>query len=136
MPRKIFIRRSWNKHSRLGKGRGKKQKWRKPKGRDTPVRTRRRGYQSRVSIGYGNSKEERGKINGKLPIIITNVRELEKIDEKSVGVIASVGKRKKIEIAKKAIEMKKEIINLNLKKFVEKNEKKKEPENKPKENKK
>jgi len=124
-----FLRRINNRYSKLGKRRKKKQVWRRPTGRDNKMRERRRGYPARVSIGYKKGKEVKN-------IIISNPKELEKIDKKAKIVIGNVGKKKKIEIVKKAKEMKIELSNLNINKFLEKNkEKKKEKleEKKPKE---
>ncbi len=44
MKKKKFLRRNWNKYKRIGKGNKKKQKWRKPRGRDNKMREKRRGY--------------------------------------------------------------------------------------------
>lgn len=140
---KAFLRRSWDRYSKLGKGRKKKQKWRKPTGRDNKMREKRRGYPKVVSIGYRTEKKSRGQIENKKPIMIMNVKELEKIGKNEIAIIGNVGKKKKIEIAKKAKEMKVNVYNLNAEKFlkmIEKTKKKKEPkketkkpEEKPKE---
>jgi len=130
-----FLRRISNRYSKLGKGRKKKQIWRRPTGRDNKMRERRRGYPVRVSIGYKKAEKEKG-------IVIQNPKELERIDKKSIIIVGDVGKKKKIEIAKKAKELKIQLSNLNINVFLKKNklkkkEKKEEPkEKKPKENKK
>ena len=38
-----FKRRIWNRYSKLGKKRKKKQVWRRPTGRDNPMREKKRG---------------------------------------------------------------------------------------------
>ena len=117
-----FLRRIYKNYSKLGRGRKKKQIWKMPKGRDNKMREKRRGYPATVSIGYKQPKKEE-------PVIIFNPRELEKINKDSKILIGNVGKKKKIEIAKKAKEMKLKIINLNPKSFLKQNklkEKKKE----------
>lgn len=124
-----FLRRISNRYSKLGKRRKKKQIWRRPTGRDNKMRERRRGYPVRVSIGYKKPKKESS-------IIILNPKELEKINKKSQIVVGKVGKIKKIEIAKKAKQMKIKLHNLNVDSFLKKNkEKKKEKieKKKPKE---
>ena len=65
-------------------------------------------------------------------IVVSNLKELEKVDKNSIIIVGNVGKKKKIEIIKKAREMKIKLSNLNINKFLEKNkEKKKEkPEEK------
>jgi len=52
-----FLRRVWKRHSKLGRGRKKKQVWRKPTGRDNKMRERKKGHPSVVSIGYRSEKK-------------------------------------------------------------------------------
>ncbi len=127
-----FLRRSWDRYAKLGKGRKKKQTWRKPTGRDNKMREKKKGYPAVVSIGYGTDKKVRGRLEGKNPIIINNLKDLEKIKENEIAMIGKVGKKKKIEIAKKAKEMKIKIYNMNPEKFLKLNVKipKKENESK------
>ncbi len=128
MPRKKFLRRIWWRHSRLGRKRKKKQKWRKPKGRDNKMREKKKGHSAVVEIGYKKSKNQQGKINGKERIIIKNIKDLEKIKGYKSIILGKIGKKKKIEIAKKAKEKKINISNLNITKFlkkIQKQEKKK-----------
>jgi large subunit ribosomal protein L32e len=128
---KKFLRRIWMRYSKLGKGKKKKQKWRKPKGRDNKMREKRRGYPKTVSIGYGNNKKTKGKIENKKPIIIYNVEDIAKIKPENIAIIGRIGKRKKAEIVKIAEERKIKIYNLNIKKFLKKQIKaKKSKENK------
>lgn len=101
-----FLRRSSDRYSKLGKGRKKKQKWRRPTGRDNKIRERRRGYSARVNIGYQKNKKDMYKIKGKIPITINNVKDLEKVGKENIGIIAHVGKKKREEIVKKAKEKK------------------------------
>ena len=75
----IFLRRDWNRNPNLGKGRKKKQVWRKPKGRDNKMREKRRGYPSVVSQGHGKDKSQKGKIIGKKPIVVYNEKDLDRI---------------------------------------------------------
>ena len=126
MARIKFLRRNTTKYLRLGKRRRKIQKWRAPKGRDNKMRLREKGYPRTVEIGYKKNKKLRGKIDGKTPIIINNVSELEKIKKDQAVIIGRVGGKKKIEIAKKASEMKIRIENLNVEKFIKNINQKKE----------
>jgi len=116
-----FLRRTSNRFSKLGRGRKKKQIWRRPTGRDNKMREKRRGYPVVVSVGYKQNKDERGKIKDKQPIIIKNTKELEKLNENQIAIIGNIGKRKKIEMAQKAKEKKIKIFNLNPEKFLKKN---------------
>jgi len=124
-----FIRRSWYRYSKIGKRKKKKQVWRSPKGRDNNLREKRRGYSAVVSIGYKTSRKEIGKIRNKIPVIVRNLKELEKVKKDEIVIVGGVGLKKKIEIIKKAKEKGIEIQNINVKKFLKKI-KSKEMENK------
>lgn len=114
-----FLRRIWHRHSKLGKGRKKKQVWRRPKGRDNKMRERRKGYPIVVSVGYKKNRSERKNIR-----VIRNIEDLKKIKKNEMIIIGNIGKKQKIEIAKKATEMKIPVQNINIKKFLKKFEKK------------
>ena len=118
-----FLRRTWSRYSKLGKRRKKKQVWRKPTGRDNKMREKRKGYPAVVSIGYRSKRKSRDKLMDKKPVKINNLRELEKIKENEIAIIGGVGKKKKIEIANKAKEMKIELYNMNPEKFLKLNTK-------------
>jgi large subunit ribosomal protein L32e len=120
-----FLRRSVDRYSKLGLRRKKKQVWRKPKGRDNKMREKRRGYMSVVSIGYGTDKKVKGMIEEKKPVIVNNLKDLEKVGKENIVVIGKIGARKKLEIIKEAEKKKIEIANVNSKKFVKKVERKK-----------
>ncbi len=123
-----FLRRTYSRYSKLGKGRKKKQKWRRPTGRDNKIRERRKGYPARVGIGYKKGKDESKKI-----FKIDSLKDLENVKKNAVVILGKIGKKKKIEIAKKAKEKKIEISNLNIKKFLKKAEKKQKTKEKKEE---
>ncbi len=116
-----FLRRTWNRYVKLGRKRKKKQVWRRPKGRDNKMREKRKGYPAVVSIGYRTEKTERGKIEGKTPVMVYTLKELLSIGKNEIAVIGKVGKKKKLEIAKKAKELKIPVSNLNVEKFLKLN---------------
>lgn len=122
----VFLRRIYNRYHKLGKKRGRK--WRKPKGRDNKMREKRRGYPVVVSIGYRKTK---GK---KETIIVRNMGDLSTVKKGDIVMLGKIGKRKKIEIIKKASEMKISISNVNIKRFL-RNVLKTETKNKNKEKK-
>jgi len=128
-----FLRRDCKRFSKFGNGKGKKASWRKPKGRDNKMREKKRGYPAIVSIGYGTKDRKK-------EIIIKNIKDLLNLEKGDSIIVGSVGKKNKIEIVKKAEEMKLNLINLNPKAFLKKLEKKqtkeKMEEKKTKENKK
>ncbi|MCX6750030.1 MAG: 50S ribosomal protein L32e [Candidatus Pacearchaeota archaeon] len=139
-----FLRHTSHKYSKLGVRRKKKQIWRRPTGRDNKMREQRRGHPPIVSIGYSNNKKTRGKIMEKTPVMVRNVSQIEKIQKNQIAILGKVGKKKKIEMAKKAKELKIDTYKFNPEKFLklnEKNDKKvevkdKDAKNKEKENKK
>jgi ribosomal protein L32E len=108
-----FLRRDAARYSKFGNGRGKKAKWRKPTGRDNKMREKRKGYQTLVSIGFGT-------IEKPTPITIFNAKELTKVNKNSVLLLGKVGKKKQIEIAKKAKELGLKFTNLNVDSFLKK----------------
>jgi len=120
MAQKKFLRRNTSRHSKLGRGRKKKQIWRKPKGRDNKMREKKRGYPKTVSIGYKKS------ISKKI-VEVRNINDLDKVREGDKIKMGSVGAKKKYEIIKKAQEkrMTGRIININTRKFITKMESKK-----------
>jgi len=113
-----FLRRNSDRHSKLGRKRKKKQVWRKPKGRHNKMRDKRRGYPAVVSIGYKKNDRRRGKLEGMNPFIINNLMDLDKIKTGEIGIIGSIGMKKKIEIIRKAKERGTSIYNVNIKKFL------------------
>lgn len=128
-----FLRRNWNKYSKLGKKRKTKLTWRRPSGRHNKMRKKRRGYPKTVEVGYKNDKKIRGSLKEKMPVIVLNIKDLENVKSKQIAVIGNVGKKKKLEIINKAKEKNIELHNVNIKKFLKENtkpKKKKEKEEK------
>lgn len=123
-----FVRKDTFKKSRIGKRRKKKQKWRRARGRDNKIREKRKGYRKKPLIGYGAPKSQ---LKNKL---VYSARELDQIKKDEIIIVGKVGKKRKIEIAKKAVEKNIKLSNLNTKKFLEKI--KKEQEKKKEEKKK
>jgi len=125
-----FLRHTSHKYSKLGLRRKKKQIWRRPTGRDNKMREQRRGKPALVAIGYSTDKKQRGKINNKTPITINHISQLQNVKKENIILLGKIGKKKKLEIAKKAKEMKLEIYKLNIDKFIKMNEKKAESKDK------
>ena len=107
-----FIRTDSHRHSKLGRKRKKLQKWRKAKGRDNKTRLKRRNYPVSPTVGHKTARKESGKIKGKNPKVVYNLDDLEKTNRDSIVIVGKVGAKKKLEIIKKAREMKLEIYNI------------------------
>ncbi len=108
-------------YSKLGRRRKKKLKYRKAKGRHNKIREKMKGHPRKVSVGYKKSVKNKVKEIK----IVSNVKELSEIKKGEKIIIARVGKKKKIEIAKKAEEFGIRILNLNTEKFLERIEREK-----------
>lgn len=124
-----FLRRTWRRYSKLGLRRKNKQKWRRPTGRDNKMRERRKGYPKRVEIGFGRDKKLKGTVEGKKAVRVNNLKELEKVKKNEIIILGKIGKKKKMEIVKKAKEKGIEIYRLNIHKKLNKPE---EKQNEPK----
>ena len=99
-----FYRRQWHIKKRLGLGSKKKLKWVKGKGADNKIRLKFKGYARKVEIGWGNSKEDYKKIDGHVQNYVENFAQLEKLEKGQGIVIASLGRKKRNEMIKKANE--------------------------------
>ena len=108
-----FRRQEWFMVKRLG------EKWRKPRGRDSKLRVRKRGKGKRVTIGYRGPKDIRGlHPSGFAEVMINNVNSLENVNasEQAIRIASSVGRRNREQILKKAGELKIKVLNSGVKK--------------------
>lgn len=110
LKRKIprFIRQESYRYKRLETG------WRRPKGLDSKMRLKRKGYNPLPNIGYRTPKSFRNiHPSGYVEVLVHNPNELKNLDPKihAIRVAHTVGRRKRLEIEKVAIE--KGIIILN-----------------------
>lgn len=103
-----FKRQEQSRYKRLA------NKWRRPRGLHSKLRTKKKGKGSRPSIGYGNPESIKGlHPSGLREVRVSNPSDLEGVDQKSqaVRIAGSVGKRKRMEILKKAKKMKLKVLN-------------------------
>lgn len=108
---KDFRRQDLTRYLKLGK-KIKTKKWRKPKGRHSKMRLKRKSYPASVSIGRKKQKTLSGKIKDLVPVIIHNVNELSKLNTNSIAIIGKIGAKKKLEILKIAQEKNIPILNV------------------------
>ncbi len=99
----VFLRNKWWKFEKFKND----PKWRRPKGKDNPMRLKLKGHPPVVSVGYRTPRVIRGlHPQGLKPVVVHSVRELESLDPSSVIVYigATVGARKRVELINKAKE--------------------------------
>lgn len=115
-----FLRTDWHKKIRLGRGVKKNLKWHGAKGRHNKLRLNRKGRMQRPKVGWGAENEVKGFVKGMEAVRVENVKEVETVHAsqvpfsraKSVGIIiGKVGKKKRLDMIKKANEMKIVILN-------------------------
>jgi len=102
-----FVRQLGNEYARL------RGKWRAPRESTSKLRRKEKSHGKQPSAGYGAPRALRFlHPSGLREVLVHNVQELQKIDAKSAARIAgNVGKKKRMEIQKKAEEMKIKILN-------------------------
>ncbi len=90
------------------------EKWRQPKGLHSKLRKKLEGKGKHPSMGYSSPKKVRGlNASGMKEVIVNNVKELEAIKKGEVAVVGSnVGKRKLVDILKKAKDMNVKVSNI------------------------
>lgn len=79
--------------------------WRRPKGKDNPMRLKLKGYPPVVAVGYRTPQIIRGlHPSGLKPVVVNNVVDLSKYkpDEVIVYIGSGVSLRKRLEIVNKA----------------------------------
>jgi ribosomal protein L32E len=108
------------KYSKLGVRRKKKQVYRKAKGRDNKIRLNMKGHVRNVKVGFKKSEKIRGLINEKKPVLVHNIKEIEKIGNDEIGILAKIGSKKKKEISEYCKQHNVKLKNLDSEKFIRK----------------
>ena len=91
-----------------------KERWRKPKGIDSHMRKRKKGWPKLVKVGYRGPRAARYlHPSGYYDILVHNVYELSRLDNKkdAARMASGVGKRKRKEIMEKARTLKIKVLN-------------------------
>ena len=103
-----FIRQESWRYDRLA------ENWRKPKGKDNKMRKQKSGMPAIVKVGYRGPRAARGlHPSGYRDNVIHNTAELSKLDPKNdaARIGHTVGKKKKIEIISKSVELGIKVLN-------------------------
>lgn len=91
-----------------------KPNWRRPRGIDSKMRLKKKGYPKSPNVGYRSPKLVRGlHPTGYREVLVHNLNDLEGIDPNryAIRIAAAVGKRKRLEIIKKADELGIKVLN-------------------------
>lgn len=113
-----FQRTKFYAYKKLGASQKSKRKYRRATGRHNKTRQKWRSRPPMVEIGYKNRVKTRGLINDKTPIMVFNLADLKKVNKTNIVILGNIGNRKKLEIAREALNKKIEIYNLNINKFI------------------
>jgi large subunit ribosomal protein L32e len=103
-----FIRQESWRYDRLA------ESWRKPKGKDNKMRLQKSGVPVLVKVGYRGPRAARGlHPSGYRDNLIHNTAELVKLDPKkdAARIGHTVGKKKRMEIINKAVELGIKVLN-------------------------
>ena len=96
----LFQRTKYYAFKKLGSGQKSKLTYRRARGRHNKTRQKWRSRPPMVEIGYKNKCITRGLINGKVPVMVWNFEDLKKVGKDNIAVIAKIGNKLKLEIAK------------------------------------
>ncbi len=91
-----------------------KENWRKPRGIDSKIRKKVKGWPRSPEVGYRTPKETRGlHPSGYEEISVQRVDDISEIDpqRQAVRIARSVGAKKRVEILAKAAEMEIHVLN-------------------------
>lgn len=97
-----FLRQHWYRYLRLGKKVKSKRSWRAVHGGDSKMRLKERGRPQRPTIGWGAEKVNKGKVNGVVPILVENLKQLSLVKKDQSIIIASIGKKKRMQMIEEA----------------------------------
>ena len=103
-----FVRKRGKIYKRLG------EKWRAPRGIHSQLRKHKREAGNIPKSGYGSPRYVRGlHPSGFREVIVFNIKDLTKINPENYAcrIASTVGKKKRIEIMKKAEELKLKVLN-------------------------
>ena len=110
------------KQQNFGRKKRISDRWRRPKGHQSKMRHKFKGYPIMVSKGWRSPVEVRGLDNkGNETVLIHTISELDNVKKHQVIIIAgTVGNKKRLAIIEKAEQLKIPVVNIKTDKFKEK----------------
>jgi len=103
-----FVRQESWRYKRLD------ESWRRPRGIDSKMRLKKKGWPKSPNVGYRSPKNLRGlHPSGYREILVRNLSDLEKLDPEldAVRIAHTVGEKKAIEISSRAYDMGLKVLN-------------------------
>lgn len=88
--------------------------WRRPRGKDSKMRLRIKGWPQHISTGYRSPRKVRYfHPSGKEEMVVSNAEDLSKADSKRhvIRIAHTVGSRKRMKILERAEELKLRVVN-------------------------
>lgn len=107
------------KQQNFGRKKRISDRWRRPRGLQSKMRHRFKGYPIMISKGWRSPVEIRGNsLKGYETVLISNVLELDKVKKDQAVIISGkVGNKKRLAIVEKAEILKIPVINIKVEKF-------------------
>jgi len=103
-----FVRQESWRYKRLD------ESWRRPRGIDSKMRLKKKGWPKSPNVGYRSPRKLRGlHPSGYREVLVRNLSDLEKLDPEldAVRIARTVGEKKAIEISSRAYDMGLKVLN-------------------------
>ena len=73
--------------------------WRKPRGKKNKTKAGKKGHRPMPSKGFMSERSKRGMIAGKMPVLVYNTNDVQRLNDQNIVIIASaVGNKKRKDI--------------------------------------
>jgi large subunit ribosomal protein L32e len=122
------------KQQNFGRKKRISDRWRRPRGIQSKMRHKFKGYPIMISKGWRSPADVRGMDNkGNETVLIHNIKELEAVQKhQAIVIVGTVGNKKRLEIIEKAEQLKIPVVNIKVDKFKAKISKEKADKDKEK----
>jgi large subunit ribosomal protein L32e len=106
------------KQQNFGRKKRVSDRWKRPRGIQSKMRHRFKGYPIMVSSGWRSPVEVRGLTNkGLEAVVVYNVSDLKNLGHKAIIISGTVGNKKRLDIVNEAEKLKIQIVNIKADKF-------------------